>query len=157
MILRLNIKFSFKNKSGVQSYQGNHTDQLDFCNWLANRWDVISITHHASLGLLMSTFLIRYTTSRSGSYLVVLTRLGGPRSRPNPFLKLWKYRESNPLNQRGGHIFLTVYNIDCELSWRLITCNTSLIKWFRKRRYQQIHGCACCVILQFGIVLTESN
>ena len=36
----------------------------------------------------MLTFLIRSTTSQSSSYLIVLTRLGGPRSRPHPHLKL---------------------------------------------------------------------
>ena len=35
----------------------------------------------------MSTFLITSATSQSGSYPIVLTRLGGPRSRPNPHLK----------------------------------------------------------------------
>ena len=32
----------------------------------------------------MSTFLIRSASSQSSSYPIVLTRLGGPRSRPNP-------------------------------------------------------------------------
>ena len=44
----------------------------------------------------MSTLLIRSATSQSSSYPIVLTRLGGPRSRSNPHLKLWKYTESNP-------------------------------------------------------------
>ena len=35
----------------------------------------------------MSTFLIRSTTSQASSYPIVLTRLSGPRSRPNPHLK----------------------------------------------------------------------
>ena len=35
----------------------------------------------------MSTFLIRSATSQSNSYPIVLTRLGGPRFRPNPHLK----------------------------------------------------------------------
>ena len=35
----------------------------------------------------MSTFLIRSATSQSNSHSIVLTRLGGPRSRPNPHLK----------------------------------------------------------------------
>ena len=35
----------------------------------------------------MSTFLIKSATSQSSSYPIVLTRLGGPRSRPNPNLK----------------------------------------------------------------------
>ena len=39
----------------------------------------------------MSTFLIRSATFQSSSYPIALTRLGGPRSRPNPHLKLWKY------------------------------------------------------------------
>ena len=35
----------------------------------------------------MSTLLIRSATSQPSSYTIVLTRLGGPRSRPNPHLK----------------------------------------------------------------------
>ena len=35
----------------------------------------------------MSTFLIRSATSQSSSYPIVLTKLGGPRSRPNPHSK----------------------------------------------------------------------
>ena len=35
----------------------------------------------------MSTFLIRSATSQSSSYPIVLMRLSGPRSRPNPHLK----------------------------------------------------------------------
>ena len=35
----------------------------------------------------MSTFLIRSATSQSSSYPIVLTRLGGPRSRPKSHLK----------------------------------------------------------------------
>jgi len=36
----------------------------------------------------MSTFLFRSATFQSRTYLIVLTRLGGPRSRPNPHLNL---------------------------------------------------------------------
>ena len=36
----------------------------------------------------MLTFLIRFATSQSSSYPIVLTRLGGPRSRPNPHFKI---------------------------------------------------------------------
>ena len=36
---------------------------------------------------MMSTFLIKPATSQSSSYSIVLTRLGGPRSGPNPHLK----------------------------------------------------------------------
>ena len=43
----------------------------------------------------MSTFLIRSVTSPSSSYPIVLARLGGPRSRSNPHLKLCKGWESN--------------------------------------------------------------
>ena len=42
----------------------------------------------------MSTSLTRPATSQSSSYPIVLTRLGRPRSRSNPHLKLWKCRES---------------------------------------------------------------
>ena len=45
--------------------------------------------------MLMSTFLFRSTTSQGSSYLIVLKRLGEPRYRYNPHLKLWKFRESN--------------------------------------------------------------
>jgi hypothetical protein len=38
--------------------------------------------------LLMSTFLIRSNTCQTSSYPIVLTRLGGPRSRPNQYLNL---------------------------------------------------------------------
>ena len=51
--------------------------------------------HYAPSTLIISTFLIRSTTSQSSSYRVVLVRLGGPYSRPNPHLKLWKCQESN--------------------------------------------------------------
>ena len=44
----------------------------------------------------MSTFLIRSTTSQSSSYPIVLSRLGGSRSRPNPHLQLCKCRQLNP-------------------------------------------------------------
>ena len=44
----------------------------------------------------MSTFLIRSAISQSSSYSIVLTRLGGPRSRTNRNLNLWKCRGSNP-------------------------------------------------------------
>ena len=40
--------------------------------------------------------LIRAATSQSSSHKIVLTRLGGTRSRPNPHLKLWKCRKSIP-------------------------------------------------------------
>ena len=36
----------------------------------------------------MSTFLIRSAISQSSTYPIVLTRLGGPRSRPNPQFKI---------------------------------------------------------------------
>ena len=35
----------------------------------------------------MTSFLIRSATSQSGSYQIALTRLGGPRSKPNSHLK----------------------------------------------------------------------
>ena len=41
-------------------------------------------------------FLTRSATSQSSSYPIILTRLGGPRSGPNPHLKLWECRGSNP-------------------------------------------------------------
>ena len=46
---------------------------------------VISITLRQVYQLL--TFLIRSSTSQSSRYQIVLTMLGGPRSRPNPVLK----------------------------------------------------------------------
>ena len=75
----------------------------------------------------MSIVLIRSATSQSSSYPIVLTRLGEPRSGPNPHLKLWKYRDRTrdlvissqtcwPLNQRGGQfkyylIILSIFYI----------------------------------------------
>ena len=44
---------------------------------LTDRW------HYAPSSLIMSTFLTRFTTSQSSSFPIVLTRLGGPCSRPN--------------------------------------------------------------------------
>ena len=41
---------------------------------------------------LMAIFLMRSSTYQSSRYPIVLTRLGGPRSRPKPDLKLWKCR-----------------------------------------------------------------
>ena len=58
------------------------------------RDNMISI--NAPSSLIMSTFLIRSATSQSSNYPVVLKRLGGPRSRLYPLLKLWMCRESNP-------------------------------------------------------------
>ena len=55
---------------------------------MAVRRDVISITLRR---LIMSTFLIRSATSQSSSYPIVLMRLGGPRSRPNPHLEFVEY------------------------------------------------------------------
>ena len=40
-----------------------------------------------SLRRLLMTFLIRSAISQLSSYPIVLRRLGGPRSRPNPHLK----------------------------------------------------------------------
>ena len=70
----------------------NYTSATD-CQMLVRRNDVIRIH---SISLLMPTFLNRLAASQSISYPIVLTRLGGPRSRPYPHLKLWKCRESNP-------------------------------------------------------------
>ena len=39
--------------------------------------------------------VIRSATSQSSSFPIILTRLGEPRSRPNPYLKLWRFRELN--------------------------------------------------------------
>ena len=50
---------------------------------MAERRDVISITLRS---IIISTFLIRSATSQTSSYPIVLTRLGGPRSRPNPHI-----------------------------------------------------------------------
>ena len=58
----------------------------------------------------MSTFLIRSATSQSRSYPIVLTRLGGPRSRPNPHLK-----------------FVEVPGIEPATSWSVVR---SIIKTF---------------------------
>ena len=54
------------------------------------------ILHYATSSLIMVTFLIRSDTSQSSNNSIFLTRQDGPRSRPNPHLKLWKCQESNP-------------------------------------------------------------
>ena len=65
--------------------------------------------HYASPSLLMSTFLIRSATSQSSSYPIVLTRLGGPLSRPSSHLKFGNTGNRTrshtpwPLDQWGGH------------------------------------------------------
>ena len=63
------------------SSQGSHTGQLDSSNWLA---DDSTTGHYAPPSLIMSIFLIRNETSQSSSHPIVLTRLDGPISRPNP-------------------------------------------------------------------------
>ena len=71
------------------SSQGSHTGQLDFGNWLADGSTTgYCDKHYAPPSLIMSTFLIRSATSQPSSYPIVLTRLSGPRSRPNPHLKI---------------------------------------------------------------------
>ena len=62
--------------------------------------DVSSVAHSGLLtfgvqSLFMSTFLIRSATSESSRYIIVLSRLGGPYSRPNEHLQFLKCRESN--------------------------------------------------------------
>ena len=64
----------------------------------------------------MLTFLIRSASSQSSSYPIVLTRLGGPRSRPSPHLKFFgragdrtrdlmiSSQTCQSLDQRGGLI-----------------------------------------------------
>jgi hypothetical protein len=58
----------------------------------------------------MSTSLIRSATCQSSSHPIVLTRLGGPRSRPNPHLKFVEVPGIEPatsrsVDQRGGHYY----------------------------------------------------
>ena len=50
------------------------------------------------ISLIMSNFLIRSATSPSISYPIVLTRLGGHRSRPNPHLKFVDVPGNEPAN-----------------------------------------------------------
>ena len=72
----------------------------------------------------MSTFLIRSATSQSSSYPIVLTKLGGPRSRPNTHLKFVEVPRiepatswsSWPLDQRGGRLLM----ITKQNTWLLI-------------------------------------
>ena len=88
------------------------------------------------------TFLIRSSTSQSSSYPIVLTRLGGPRSRSNPYLKLWNCRESIPrphgqqsdtLNPRPMRRSMFLYrfcnvrlDIVLQMSYSLMVPNISL-------------------------------
>ena len=64
----------------------NYTSAADW-QMAVQRDNVISILVRP----LLSTFLTRSPTSLSGSYPTALTRLGDPRSRPNPHLKLWMW------------------------------------------------------------------
>ena len=71
----------------------------------------------------MSTFLIRSATTQSSSYPIVLTRLGGPRSRPNP-------------QKKHGIIQMEVDGVSC--SWIYKKCGF----WKKKSKLQH---CATCV------------
>ena len=64
----------------------------------------------------MSTFVIRSSTSQTSSYPIVLTRHGGPRSRPNPHLK-----------------FVEVPGIEPATSWSVVNLNNNNINNCRRR------------------------
>ena len=64
------------------SADGNMTGQYD--------------QHYAPSCLLMSIFLVLSATSQSTNYPIVLRKQDGSRPEPNPHLKLWNFRESNP-------------------------------------------------------------
>ena len=85
------------------SFQRNYTDQQDFRNWLAHGSTTGCDYHYAPLSLLMSTFLIRSTSSQSSGYLNVITRLRGFRPIPNQYFKLRKCWELKIIkNAIGG-------------------------------------------------------
>ena len=55
-------------------------------SWESRR-ELSRYQHYALSSLLMLTSLIRPATFQSSSYLIILTKLGGPSSRRNPLLK----------------------------------------------------------------------
>ena len=83
----------------------------------------------------MSTSLIRSATSQLSSYPIVLTRLGGPRSKRNPHLKFvevpgiepatsWLLSQKCwPLDQRGGQLSYIVTQIDVYIFETLFLSN----------------------------------
>ena len=82
----------------------------------------------------MSTFLIRSATSPSSSYPIVLTRLGGPRSRPNPhflkFVEVPVFEPATPWLVVRHHVLLIIQ-----------LCKKSLIKLD-----YLLYACSLCVL-----------
>ena len=73
----------------------------------------------------MLTFLIRYTTSQSSSYPIVLTRLGRPRSRPNPQFKIVKAPGIEPATS-----WLVARHADPHINEVVNVCLLKNSKWF---------------------------
>ena len=76
------LGFHISYNSVIEQHRWGNTDRM-----------YVSRVHrdvyfYAQSSLIMSTFLIRSATFQSSSYPIFLTRLGGPRSRPNPHLRL---------------------------------------------------------------------
>ena len=78
------IYLIYKFKIYFMTYkpQKSHTDQPNFCNWLADgqRDNGIGIMLVNSINV---DSINQIATSQSNSYPIVLTRLGEPRSKPN--------------------------------------------------------------------------
>ena len=100
IIIKLNLNLWLTAPKGATPV--NQTSTTDW--QMAVRRDiVISITLRR---LIMSTFLIKSPTSQSSSYPIVLTRLGGSHSRPNPHLKFVKVLGIEPATL----IFIIIIN-----------------------------------------------
>ena len=114
------------------SSQGSHTGRPDFCNWPADGSTTGQCDlHYAPSSLIMSTFLIRSATSPSSSYLIVLTRLGGPRSRPNPHLIKTPKFITNPLQSQYNHTNCWYYSDSEYKSYKLfIPLNLLVLKYW---------------------------
>ena len=90
-------------------------------------------------------FLNQIATSQWSSFPIILTRLGGPRSRPDPHSKLWKCRESNP--QPHDCIYwdikitaFDVFLIDRQSLWILIATH-DIWKWENKMNGNVVNDC----------------
>ena len=88
----------------------------------------------------MSIFLIRSATSHSSSYPIVLTRLCGPRSRPNPHLKCVEVPGIEPATPwtvvRHANVILvflitifTIFEPTGTYAQRFLSCVPSSHKW----------------------------
>ena len=106
----------------------------------------------------MSTFLIKSATSQSSSHRIVLTRLGGPRSRPNSHLKFVEvagYRTRDPM--LSSHTLILGIIIHQEYFITVINLKI-YIRVFELKHIHlvRLHGCKCRSKLVFVIFSEEA-